>query len=88
MKGLVAGFIVGISILLILMRHGYIVFDRAVFDFQINPILNKGRIDNLRDYRVVHNYIEQTFEKDPDLMENNPKIDLCNEMMGDFHENS
>lgn len=75
-----------IAFVFTLFRFGFFVIDRNVFDFQINPIIRKGKISNLRDYKVVHNFIEQTFEKDPRLMENNPKIDVCNKLMADFHK--
>ena len=68
----------------ILILKGYIVFDRCVFGFQINRVLKNKEIKNLLDYKIVHNFIEQTFDRNPDDMDNNKKIDLCNKMMMDY----
>jgi len=67
-------------------RAGYFVLDRNVFDFQINPIVRSGKITNINQYRIVHNYIEMKFEENPDKFENNPLMEKLDLMMGEFHE--
>jgi hypothetical protein len=70
----------------LLFRSGVIVLDRKVFQFQIDPVLERGEIANLRDYKIVHNFIEMMFDRDPDLFEKCPKIRKLNGMMNRFHE--
>lgn len=67
-----------------LFRFGVIVLDRKVFDFQVKPILNRGKIRNIREYRVMHNYIEMLFERDPELFNQNPETAKLNSMMNAF----
>jgi hypothetical protein len=73
-----------ILLLLLLFKFGYIVLDRKIFRFQVSHILKRGRINNIREYRVIHNYIEMLFEIDPDTFEVNPSLPLLNKMMNDF----
>ena len=67
-------------------RAGYFVLDRNVFNFQINPILRKGKISSLNQYRIVHNYLEMKFEQDPNAFENSEIITRLNSMMVKYHE--
>ncbi|AOW76896.1 hypothetical protein A3Q34_08530 [Colwellia sp. PAMC 20917] len=73
-----------IVLLFLSFKFGYIVLDRKVFRFQVSHILKRGRINNIREYRVIHNYIEMLFENDPDSFEVNPSLPLLNKMMNDF----
>ena len=68
----------------LLFKFGVIVLDRKVFGFQVNPILHRGKIRNLREYRVMHNYIEMLFEQDPELFNQSPKTAKLNSMMNAF----
>ena len=61
------------------------MLDRNVFGFQINPILRRGEIKNINQYRIVHNYIEMVFENDPELFHKDPSIERLNSMMGKYH---
>jgi uncharacterized membrane protein len=70
-----------------LMRFGYVVFDRQVFDFQINPIIESGKVTNLREYTIVHEYIEMNFESDPDKFSNNPLMEQLDAMLGTYEKN-
>jgi len=73
-------------VLWLAFRVGIFVLDRQVFDFQINPIIRRGEIKNLRQYDIVHNYIEMKFETDPDDFKRNPTIKKLNAMMVRYHE--
>jgi len=75
-----------ISLLLPLMKYGYIVFDRNVFYFQVSHIIERGKINNIREYKVMHNYIEMLFERDAHEFNKNPAVDKLNLMMNEFHE--
>ncbi len=70
----------------VLMKTNFIVFDRSVFEFQISGILKRNKISNLREYTAIHNYIEQTFEKDPDYFGTSDTIKQCNAMMVKYHD--
>ncbi|MCH8499073.1 MAG: hypothetical protein LAT63_11390 [Marinobacter sp.] len=72
-----------------LFRFGVIVLDRQVFGFQINPILRRGKIRNIREYKIMHNYIEMLFERDPELFNQSPDTAKLNSLMNAYHiENS
>jgi hypothetical protein len=75
-----------ISVAWVSMRFGYIVFDRCVFDFQINPVLDSGVINNLREYDIVHQYVEMKFEENPDDFERDADINKLDSMMGRYRE--
>ena len=74
-------------ILVSLMRFGYIVFDRQVFDFQIEPIIESGKVTNLREYTIVHEYIEMNFENDPDKFSNNQLMEQLEAMLRTYEKN-
>ena len=80
--------IVGIVIVFLLMRAGVIVLDRNVFEFQSKPIINRGEIRNIREYKVIHNYIEMRFEKDPIGFESRQETKKLNKLMNDYHANN
>ncbi|CCN34753.1 exported hypothetical protein [Vibrio nigripulchritudo SO65] len=65
-------------------RFGFIVLDRCVFEFQLTPILKRGEIANLREYSVVHQYIEMKFEQDSESFQESEKIDRLNEIISNF----
>jgi hypothetical protein len=72
-----------------LFRFGVIVLDRHVFGFQVNPILRRGKIRNIREYKIMHNYIEMLFERDPELFDQSPDTAKLNSLMNAYHsENS
>lgn len=72
-----------------LLRLGVIVLDRHVFGFQVNPILRRGKIRSIREYKIMHNYIEMLFERDPELFNQNPETARLNSLMNAYHsENS
>jgi hypothetical protein len=73
-------------VIYLLFRFGVVVLDRKVFDFQINPILSRGRIRNIREYKVMHNYIEMLFERDPDGFTENSDTTKLNKMMNKYHD--
>lgn len=74
-------------ILVGLMRFGYIVFDRQVFDFQIEPIIESGKVTNLREYTIVHEYIEMNFENNPDKFSNNQLMKQLEAMLRTYEKN-
>lgn len=69
-------------------QMGYFVLDRNVFGFQISPVLKRGKIENLRQYRIVHNYLEMQFEKSPGHFSNDEIVKKLNSMMSEFHSRS
>ncbi|ADZ92015.1 hypothetical protein Marme_2790 [Marinomonas mediterranea MMB-1] len=79
-------FLLTIIVVFLLFRYGVFVLDRNVFKFQINPILKKGVISNLRDFKIVHNYIEMCFERDPDKFERDPDMKKLDKMMGAYYD--
>jgi len=82
--------ILGLAILVFLLfRYGVFVIDRKVFDFQASPIIKRGVIRNIREYRIMHNYIEMLFEKDPNGSSSNHDSKKLDSMMSAYHsENS
>ncbi len=76
--------VVIVAAILLGLKFDFIVLDRNVFYFQVSHIIKRQRINNLREYRAMHNYIEMLFERDPDSFETNPKLRLLNKMMGDY----
>ncbi|EGU58832.1 hypothetical protein VINI7043_03296, partial [Vibrio nigripulchritudo ATCC 27043] len=48
------------------------------------PILKRGEIANLREYSVVHQYIEMKFEQDSESFQESEKIDRLNEIISNF----
>lgn len=76
-------------VILLLFKFGVIFLDRNVFCFQVNPILKRGEIRNIREYRIIHNYIEMLFEKDPDGFNQSPNTKNMNIMINVYYsENS
>ncbi len=74
------------AVVFLLFKQGLIVLDRNVFKFQIDPVLKRGKITNRRDYKIVHNFIEMSYDKDPDSAEQFPKVKKLNDMMAKFHD--
>jgi hypothetical protein len=72
----------------VLFRFDIIVLDRQVFGFQVNPILRRGRIRNIREYKIMHNYIEMLFERDPDLFNESPDTARLNTLMNAYDSES
>lgn len=79
-------FLLVIIVIFLSLRSGYLVIDRYVFGFQINPIIRSGEIKTVRQYRIVHNYIEMKFEQDHSDFETSPEIEQLNSMMVKYHE--
>lgn len=76
-------------VIYLLFRFGIVVLDRKVFNFQIDPILSRGKIKNIREYKIMHNYIEMLFERDPDEFHESSDTTKLNKMMNAYHnENS
>ncbi len=73
-------------VIYLLFRFGVVVLDRKVFDFQVDPILSRGRIRNIREYKIMHNYIEMLFERDPDGFNENSDTAKLNKMMNAYHD--
>jgi hypothetical protein len=73
-------------VIYLLFRSGIVVLDRKVFNFQVDPILSRGRIRNIREYKVMHNYIEMLFEQDPDGFNENSNTTKLNKMMNEYHD--
>lgn len=88
MKKLLIIAIVVFTLFIIAMRYGYIVFDRYVFDFQINPIIRADRINNLREYRIVHEFIEMSFEQNLQKFASDPLFDRLDVMLGEYEKNN
>ena len=73
-------------VIYLLFRFGIVVLDRKVFNFQIDPILSRGRIRNIREYKIMHNYIEMLFERDPDGFNESSDTIKLNKMMNTYHD--
>ena len=73
-------------VLYLLFKEGFVVLDRKVFGFQINPIVKRGEIRNIREYKIMHNYIEMLFEQNPDKFEKSSETSKMNKMMNLYHE--
>ncbi len=73
-----------IVVVFLLMKFGFIVLDRNVFEFQISHIESRGGIENLREYRAVQGFVEQEFEIDPNKFESSRRIESLNKMLADF----
>ncbi len=71
----------------LLLKLNFVVFDRNVFNFQISHIEARGHISSLREYRAIHNFVEQEFDRDPDRFESSSRIAALNQMLTDFHAN-
>ncbi len=68
----------------LLMRFGFIVFDRHVFDFQVQPIIKADKVTNIREYKIIHEYIEMSFEKDADKFASDPLFVRLDSMLGEY----
>ena len=68
-----------------LFRLGFIVLDRNVFGFQVKPILKRGSIKNIREYTIMHNYIEMLYEKDPESFSQSANSERLNSMLNEYH---
>lgn len=73
-------------VIYLLFRFGIVVLDRKVFNFQVDPILSRGRIRNIREYKIMHNYIEMLFERDPDGFNGSSDTKKLNEIMNTYHD--
>lgn len=82
--------VAGVLLILVffLFRVGVFVLDRNVFWFQIDPILKSGEIRNINQYRIVHNYVEMMFERDPDRYDKDPKVKRANEILVEYHDSN
>jgi hypothetical protein len=69
----------------LLMKFNFIAIDRNVFDFQISHILERGSIQNQREYRAILNAVEQRFEKDNKGYASDPLVEIMNSMLADYH---
>lgn len=69
----------------LLMKFNFITIDRNVFDFQISHILERGSIQNQREYRAILNAVEQRFEKDNSGFASDPLVEIMNSMLADYH---
>jgi len=77
-----------VGIILVLLKLGFIVFDRNVFGFQISHIRKRGRINNLREYNALLNSVEERFEKDNEGAATDPTIKELNALLVDFDQRS
>ena len=68
----------------LLMRFGFIVFDRHVFDFQVQPIIKADKVTNIREYKIIHEYLEMSFERDPDKFASDPLFVRFDAMLGEY----
>jgi hypothetical protein len=73
-------------VIYLLFRFGIVVLDRKVFDFQIDPILRRGRIRNIREYKIMHNYIEMLFERDSGGFNESSDTTKLRRMMNTYHD--
>ncbi len=69
----------------LLMKFNFILIDRNVFDFQISHILERGSIQNQREYSAILNAVEQRFEKDNKGFASDSLVEKMNSMLADYH---
>ena len=74
-----------LGLVLVLMKYDFIVFDRLVFEFQISHILKRGKINSLREYDAILNAVEERFEEDNVGFANDPKVEVMNAMLAEYH---
>ena len=72
-----------------LVRLNFIAIQGHVFRWQVSPILARGKITNLRDYRAALFFVEQTFESGGfDRAEERAVVERLNQLLADFHQAS
>ena len=81
-------FLLAIAIIatIALVRLNFIVIQGHVLRWQVAPILGRGKIANLRDYRVALYFVEQSFESGGfDRDEERAVVERLNQLLADFH---
>ena len=70
----------------LLVRLNFIVIDRHVLWWQVAPVLARGIVRNMREYRAVLSFVEQIFERGGfDQPDERKLADRLNAMLAEYH---
>ena len=80
--------LVGVLALLVtaalLVRFNFIVIEGHVLWWQVAPIVDRGSISNLREYRAALYFVEQAFESENQSADRE-RVETLNRLLADFH---
>ena len=82
-------FAIALLVTVALVRLNFIAIRGHVFRWQVSPILARGKIGSLRDYRAALYFVEQTFESGGfNRAEERAVAERLNHLLADFYQAS
>ena len=68
----------------VLVRFNFIVIQGHVLWWQVAPVVDRGSISSLREYRAALYFVEQTFESGSRSTDRD-RVETLNRLLADFH---